>query len=56
MQRASSAVWDVVVASTPVGLTWLWPEAFSGWVGLVGLPLLACRYHLEQVEQRLSPP
>ena len=51
MQRFIAAFWDIILAVLPVLIVQLWPEIFSQWLMLSGIPLLACRYQIS----RMSP-
>lgn len=52
MQRFIAAFWDIVLAVLPILLVRGWPEVFSQWLMLSGIPLLACRYQITRISQQ----
>ena len=52
VQRFIAAFWDIVLAVLPVLLVRGWPEIFSQWLMLSGIPLLACRYQISRMSQK----
>ncbi|MDG1483875.1 MAG: hypothetical protein P8R54_30065 [Myxococcota bacterium] len=52
LQRAASAFWDILLAVLPILLVQGWPDVFSKWLMLSGIPLLACRYQITRMSRQ----
>jgi hypothetical protein len=52
IQRAASAFWDILLAILPILLVQGWPDVFSKWLMLSGIPLLACRYQITRMSRQ----
>ncbi len=52
LQRAASAFWDILLAVLPILLVQGWPNVFSKWLMLSGIPLLACRYQITRMSRQ----
>lgn len=50
-QRTVSAFWDIFLAIVPILIVQGWPDIFSKWLMLSGIPLLACRYQLTRMSR-----
>ncbi len=50
-QRVTATFWDIILAVMPILIVKGWPEIFSQWLMLSGIPLLACRYYLTQLSR-----
>ena len=47
--RVFSAFWDITLAVLPVLIVQGWPDIFTSWLMISGLPLLACRYQIARL-------
>ena len=51
LQHIVSTGWDISLALIPLLVSAMFPDQISLWAGLVGIPLLMCRYQLVQLER-----